>query len=86
MKQGIEVSGALADEVKKHVRDSIGPVAVPSVLRFIKALPKTRSGKILRRVLKALCEKADLGDLSTIEDGATVGEIRQALRDMGLGE
>jgi len=86
VKQGIEVSSALADEIKKHVRDSIGPVAVPSVLQFIKALPKTRSGKILRRVLKALCEKADLGDLSTIEDGATVGEIRQALRDMGIEE
>lgn len=49
-----------------------GAIATPKILQIVAALPKTRSGKVMRRVLRALSEKRDLGDLSTIEDGASV--------------
>lgn len=53
-------------------------------LRVVRALPKTRSGKILRRVLKAICEKRPLDDLSTVEDGASIEEIKKSIKDMGI--
>jgi acetyl-CoA synthetase len=50
---------------------------------FLKMLPKTRSGKIMRRVIKALLTGKDLGDLSTIEEEASVEEIREAVQKIG---
>ena len=84
LKADVEPSDKIHDELVKLVRDKIGPVATPKELRFIKMLPKTRSGKIMRRVIKAMAEGRDLGDLSTIEDGATVEEIAKALKDAGV--
>ncbi len=84
LKQDIAPGEQIEKGIKQLVREKIGPVAVPSILRFVRALPKTRSGKVLRRVLKALCEEKSLGDLSTIEDGATVDEIKSAIAEMGL--
>ncbi len=66
--EGQTGSEALADELKQHVRETIGPIAVPSRLEFVPALPKTRSGKIMRRVLKARAQGLPEGDLSTLED------------------
>ena len=86
LKQDVTPGEEVERGIKQLVREKIGPVAVPSLLRFVRALPKTRSGKVLRRVLKALCEEKSLGDLSTIEDGATIDEIKSAIEEMGLDE
>ena len=65
---GLEGSDELRDELSQHVRDEIGPIAKPESIEFVDALPKTRSGKIMRRVLKARALGEDEGDLSTLEE------------------
>ena len=60
-------SEALAAALIEHVRRELGPIATPAGLEFVTALPKTRSGKILRRLLKAKETGADAGDVSTLE-------------------
>lgn len=82
LKQDATPGEAMEKEIKLRVREKIGPIAVPRDVKFVKSLPKTRSGKVMRRVLKALCEGKDLGNLSTIEDGASVDEIKNALDNM----
>ncbi len=67
LRQGSEGSGALEDELKKHVGTELGPIARPESVTFVASLPKTRSGKIMRRVLKAQALGQDLGDISTLE-------------------
>ena len=64
---GVEGSDELVDELKAHVRHEVGPIAVPQQIEFVDSLPKTRSGKIMRRVLKAQAMGQPLGDLSTLE-------------------
>ena len=66
--EGVEGSDELEAELKAHVRHEVGPIAVPSKIAFVDNLPKTRSGKIMRRVLKAQTLGQPLGDLSTLED------------------
>ncbi|MDP2006217.1 MAG: propionate--CoA ligase [Rubrivivax sp.] len=68
---------ALEGELMKVVDGQLGAVARPSRVRFISALPKTRSGKMLRRVIQAICEGRDPGDLSTVEDQSAVQQIRE---------
>jgi acetyl-CoA synthetase len=65
---GVEPGDELEKELKDHVRHEVGPIAVPSKIEFVDKLPKTRSGKIMRRVLKAQAQGQPLGDLSTLED------------------
>ncbi|MEM3402989.1 MAG: acetate--CoA ligase [Nitrososphaeria archaeon] len=76
-------SDALKAEVSKHIRNTVGPIAVPADIMFVNKLPKTRSGKIMRRLLKAVVGGASLGDISTLEDGASVEEVKKALEEMG---
>ena len=64
---GHTASDALAAQLIEHVRRELGPIAAPSALEFVAALPKTRSGKILRRFLKAKEAGQDVGDISTME-------------------
>ncbi len=64
----MEGSDALVEELKAHVREEVGPIAVPAKIEFVDKLPKTRSGKIMRRVLKAQAQGLPVGDLSTLED------------------
>ncbi|MCI0709120.1 MAG: acetate--CoA ligase [Chloroflexi bacterium] len=64
---GAEPSEDLKDELKNHVRHEVGPIAVPAKIEFVETLPKTRSGKIMRRVLKARAQGLPEGDLSTLE-------------------
>ena len=82
LKQGFLPS----EEMKKHlldqVRHEIGPVAVIGDLNFVEMLPKTRSGKIMRRVLKAVTQEGSPGDITTIEDVGSVEEARQAWHQM----
>jgi acetyl-CoA synthetase len=68
LRAGLEPSEALRDELIAHVRQVLGPIATPSELDFPAKLPKTRSGKILRRVLKANELGQDAGDVTTIEE------------------
>lgn len=83
LKKDVHDTPELHQEIIRLIRDSIGPIATPKVLRVVPRLPKTRSGKVMRRVLRAICEEKPLGDLSTIEDGASVSEVRQALAELG---
>ena len=70
LNSGVEASDDLETELKNHVRSEIGPIATPDHLHFTPALPKTRSGKIMRRILRKIAENdyAALGDTSTLAD------------------
>jgi len=81
-KDGIAVTDAdaalkLEGELMKVVADQLGALARPARVRFVSGLPKTRSGKLLRRAIQAVCEQRDPGDLTTIDDPATLQQIRQ---------
>ncbi|GAC1486851.1 MAG: acetate--CoA ligase [Candidatus Limnocylindrales bacterium] len=78
LKKGNEPSEALKAELLATVRRELGPLAVIGELNFVDLLPKTRSGKIMRRVLKAVILGKDPGDISTIEDEGSVEEAREA--------
>ena len=81
LKQSYEPTEELKQELKKHVRKVIGPVATPEEIYFVHSLPKTRSGKIMRRVLKAVLTDMPIGDLSTLEDEASVEEVKKAYEE-----
>jgi propionyl-CoA synthetase len=61
------------------VDDQLGAVARPSRVRSFSALPKTRSGKLLRRAIQAVCKQRDPGDLTTIEDPTSLQQIRDVI-------
>ncbi|MBE3568291.1 MAG: acetate--CoA ligase [Thermogemmatispora sp.] len=67
LKAGNEPSEAMVQELKQHVRTNVGPIATPDEIEFVTALPKTRSGKIMRRVLRARELGQPLGDVTTLE-------------------
>ncbi len=68
LNSGIEGDDALVKALKDHVRHEVGPIAIPAEINFVSSLPKTRSGKIMRRLLKAQIMGQPLGDTSTLED------------------
>ena len=68
----------LEGEIMKRVDGDLGAVARPSRVRFVTLLPKTRSGKLLRRVIQAVCEGRDAGDLTALDDPAALQQIKQA--------
>jgi propionyl-CoA synthetase len=70
---------ALEGEVMAVVDKQLGSVARPARVHFVNLLPKTRSGKLLRRSIQAICEGRDPGDLTTIEDPASLQQIREAV-------
>jgi propionyl-CoA synthetase len=69
----------LEGEIMKTVDQSLGAVARPARVRFVSVLPKTRSGKLLRRAIQAVCEGRDPGDLTTIEDPTALQQIRDLI-------
>jgi propionyl-CoA synthetase len=71
-----EAALKLEGEIMKVVDSQLGAVARPSRVRFVTVLPKTRSGKLLRRAIQAVCEHRDPGDLTTIEDPAALAQIK----------
>jgi acetyl-CoA synthetase len=86
LKHGRSPSDELRREVLQTVRHELGAVAVVGELNFVSMLPKTRSGKIMRRVLKAVVLNVDPGDITTIEDEGSVEEARQAWEQMRLSD
>jgi acetyl-CoA synthetase len=68
LRAGVTGSKDLEDDLREHVGKEIGPIARPDKVTFVESLPKTRSGKIMRRVLKAKAMGTDVGDLSTLEE------------------
>jgi acetyl-CoA synthetase len=80
---GEEASEALETELKQLVRHEIGPIATPDILHFTPALPKTRSGKIMRRILRKIAENefGNLGDTSTLADPGLVDSLIEGRRN-----
>ena len=70
LKEGVHESEELKKELSLHVRKEIGPIAVPDKIQFAPGLPKTRSGKIMRRILRKIAENAvdQIGDTQTLAD------------------
>jgi acetyl-CoA synthetase len=76
LRQGVKATPELRQDLKKHVRTVIGPVATPDDIRFTEALPKTRSGKIMRRLLKQIAAgQAIVGDTTTMEDFSILAQL-----------
>ena len=82
LRQRYEPSEQLRRELLATVRETLGPLAVVSEIQFVNLLPKTRSGKIMRRVLKAVVLDKDPGDITTIEDAGYVEEARHAWQEL----
>ena len=82
LKQGETPSDDLRRALIETIRRELGPIAVVGELNFVTMLPKTRSGKIMRRVLRAVILDRDPGDITTIEDEGSVEEARQAWQQM----
>ncbi|MDG1753991.1 MAG: acetate--CoA ligase [Rhodothermales bacterium] len=77
LNSGIDSSAELSQELVKHVRTVIGPIAKPDMIQFTPSLPKTRSGKIMRRILRKIAanDYANLGDTSTLADATVVDDL-----------
>jgi len=81
LRQGYNPNEELKKDLTEHLRKIVGPVATPDEIYFVSKLPKTRSGKIMRRVLKALASGLPIGDVTTLEDEASVEEAKQAYEE-----
>jgi acetyl-CoA synthetase len=78
LKQGVTASDGLKDDLKKHVAKEIGALARPDEIRFTETLPKTRSGKIMRRLLRDIAAgRATAGDTTTLEDIGVLAKLRE---------
>ena len=78
LKQGVIAGDDVRKLIKQNVRKLVGPHTTPRDIYFLDKLPKTRSGKIMRRVLKALVQGLAVGDVSTIEDESSIKEAKEA--------
>jgi acetyl-CoA synthetase len=77
LKGSAEPTDDLGEELRQHVAKKIGPTARPKTVIFVPDLPKTRSGKIMRRLLRDVADGRDLGDTTTLADASVVDEIRE---------
>ena len=83
LKSGQSPTPDLARQLREHVRKTIGPLATPEEIHFVKSLPKTRSGKIMRRVVKAVANgMQSVGDITTLDDQASVDEVKRAVQEL----
>jgi acetyl-CoA synthetase len=82
LRSGFSPSEELRADLVKHIRTTIGPIATPDAIVIVNKLPKTRSGKIMRRLLKAVLVGAPLGDVSTLEDEASVEDIKATYEEL----
>jgi len=83
LRSGFEASEELGAALREHVSDVIGKLARPKQIMFTPDLPKTRSGKIMRRLLRDIAEQRALGDVTTLADAGIVASIRD---QSGRGE
>src|SRR5207237_2633732 len=81
VKGGVDGTAALMDELKSHVAKKIGALARPDDIIFSAELPKTRSGKIMRRLLRDIAEGRALGDTTTLADPAVVASLKKRYED-----
>ena len=77
LKEGNQATSSLKDDLKDHVAKKIGAIARPDDILFSADLPKTRSGKIMRRLLKDIAEGRTLGDTTTLADPAVVNRLKE---------
>jgi acetyl-CoA synthetase len=82
LRSGFVPSDELVMELIKRIRTAIGPIATPDAIVIVDKLPKTRSGKIMRRLLKAVLVGAPLGDTSTLEDEASIEDIKTSYSEL----
>jgi len=82
LKQGESPSPALKKDIAKHIRRVIGPIATPEEIYFVESMPKTRSGKIMRRVLKAVASGQSVGDLTTLDNEGSIEEVKRAYESL----
>ena len=83
LKQAVTKNHAdLEKELSEKIRKDIGAIATPKQIYFVSKLPKTRSGKIMRRLLKAIANNEKIGDVSTLEDGTAVTEVQNTFNDI----
>jgi len=79
LKSGVKAQHELSDQLRQHVAKEIGPVARPDEIRFAETLPKTRSGKIMRRLLKQIAAGTEIkGDTTTLEDFSVLARLSQS--------
>jgi len=76
LKAGMQESEDLMKELRSHVGKTLGPIAKPDIIQFAEGLPKTRSGKIMRRILKAIANKEEIGDTTTLADPSVVDALK----------
>ena len=77
LRGGVDATPELVEEIRQHVATKIGPTAATQGALLVPDLPKTRSGKIMRRLLRDVAEGRDLGDTTTLADAGVVEEIRR---------
>ena len=83
LKENVHTSDdTLRSELRDTIRTQIGPIATPSQFYIVTKLPKTRSGKIMRRLLKSIANNETIGDVSTLEDGTVVSEIQSTFNEL----
>jgi len=83
LKHGIvKDSGILENEIIDKIRSNVGAITTPKQIYFVSKLPKTRSGKIMRRLLKSIGNNEQIGDVSTLEDGTAVTEVQAAFDEI----
>ncbi|BCU66807.1 acetyl-coenzyme A synthetase [Sulfolobales archaeon HS-7] len=81
LRSNVEPSEELSKELINFVRENYSPIAVFKEIHFVNKLPKTRSGKIMRRVIKSVATDSPVGDVTTLEDEASVEEVKKALHE-----
>ena len=79
VKDDYDGDGEVVNSIRKRIRSELGPIYVPEEIHIVKSLPKTRSGKIMRRVVKAVALNQLPGDISTLENSASVEEVKAAI-------
>jgi acetyl-CoA synthetase len=82
LKENVQKEEKLKEIIKNKVRELIGPIVIFSSIFFVDKLPKTRSGKIMRRLLKSVLTNKELGDITTLEEEASIEEIKKAYHEL----
>ncbi|MEM2880969.1 MAG: hypothetical protein QXO54_02150 [Candidatus Methanomethylicaceae archaeon] len=84
LRPGYYPSPQLRIELINHIRETIGPIAAPQTIYYVSKLPKTRSGKIMRRMIGAVVEEKSIGDTTTLEDETSVEEAKRAYEELKI--